>query len=144
MTDQINKIPIWFWVVSIVMLLWNIMGIGSFYMHSFISDEALQALPEAERALYGEYPMWTTVVFAIATFFGLIGCVGLVTKKAWSMRFFMVSLVAVLVQMWYSLFRTSSVDVYGNTAYYMPVLVIVVAIFLVWFSGFGIKKTWLS
>lgn len=144
MTDQIKKIPAWFWVVSIIMLLWNIMGVGSFFMHTFVSDEALQAMPEAERALYGEYPMWTHVVFAIATFAGLLGCIGLVMKKSWSKPIFMVSLIAIIVQMSHSLFMTSSVEVYGSAAYPMPILVVVIAIFLVWFSSNGTKKGWLN
>ena len=29
------KIPIWFWVVTIFYLLWNIMGVLSFFVHTF-------------------------------------------------------------------------------------------------------------
>lgn len=52
MTTSTQKIPTWFWIISIVLLLWNLMGIGSFVFHSFImKGEALAALPENERAL---------------------------------------------------------------------------------------------
>ncbi len=72
------KIPIWFWVVSVFFLLWNLMGVSSFFAHTFISDETLDALPIAEKELYESYPLWTTTVFSIAVFGGLLGSVGLV------------------------------------------------------------------
>lgn len=65
------KIPKWFWVLAVIFLLWNIMGILSFFGHTFITEEALAQLPDNERALYGDYPFWTTIIFAIATFGGL-------------------------------------------------------------------------
>jgi len=139
-----TKIPAWFWVIGIIMLLWNLMGIASFYMHVFISEEALQALPEAERALFGQYPTWTAVVFALATFGGLFGCIALLLKKKVAQILFIVSLVAIIVQMSHSLFMTDSVEVYGTGAYYMPIMVVLIGAFLVWFSGHGTKKGWLS
>jgi len=57
------------------------MGVGSFFQHTFITDEALQALPVAERDLYNSYPLWTKIAFAIAVFGGAIGSLGLVMKK---------------------------------------------------------------
>jgi hypothetical protein len=36
-----KKLPSWFWIIGIVSLLWNIMGIFSFVGHTFISEEAL-------------------------------------------------------------------------------------------------------
>ena len=135
----------WFWVVSIIFLLWNIMGVFSFLAHTFISDEAIAELPLNERELYGEYPLWTSIVFAIAVFAGLIGAIGLVLKKKWSKLAFVISLLAIIPQMIHNVFFTQSMEVYGTVqAVTMPALVLVFALFLVWFSSFGIKKQWLN
>ncbi|MBC8754865.1 hypothetical protein H2O64_09300 [Kordia sp. YSTF-M3] len=145
MEHEKTKIPAWFWVVSIISLLWNIMGVLSFVAHTFISDEALAALPANEKALYGEYPLWTTIVFAIAVFAGTLGAIGLVLKKKWSKMAFIISLLAIIPQMTHNLFFTKSIDVFGAAqAVTMPALVVVFGIFLVWFSIFGIKKNWLQ
>lgn len=139
------KIPIWFWVVAILFLLWNIMGVFSFFVHTFISDEALAALPTNERELYGDYPIWTTIIFAIAVFGGLLGSLGLVLKKKWSKLAFIISLCAVIPQMIHNVFFTKSMDVYGpGQAATMPVLIVIFGIFLVWFSNFAITKNWLK
>ena len=139
------KIPVWFWIVSILFLFWNLMGVASFFMHTFISKEALDALSAAERDLYNSYPLWTEIVFAIAVLFGLLGSVGLILKKKWSKMAFIISLVAIVPQMIQNVFFTKSVEVYGTAqAITMPILVVVFGILLVWFSSFAINKNWLK
>lgn len=144
MEKQIKKIPGWFWVVAILMLLWNLMGVMSFFQNILISDETLKSLPQNEQELYGNYPLWTKIAFGIAVFGGAIGCIGLLLKAKWARTVFIISLVAILVQMYHSLFISGAMEVYGPGAAVMPVMVIAGAIFLVWFAGFGIKKAWLK
>ena len=140
-----TKIPIWFWVVSIFFLLWNIMGVFSFLAHTLISNVALAELPSAERELYGEYPLWTTIVFAIAVIAGMIGAIGLVLKKKWAKMAFVISLLAIIPQMIHNVFFTKAIEVYGTVkAVTMPALVVIFGIFLVWFSMLAIKKHWLK
>ena len=144
MEDQKIKIPKWYWIVAIFVLLWNLMGVGSFYIHTFITDEAMQALPVAEQDLYNSYPLWTKIVFAIAVFGGALGSIGLVIKKKWAKSAFIVSLLAIIPQMIHDLFFTNSREVYGPVSVVMPIMVIVIGVLLVWFSAFGIKKGWLK
>ena len=139
------KIPKWFWVLVVIFLLWNIMGILSFFGHTFITEEALAKLPENERALYGDYPFWTTIIFAIATFGGLIGSIGLILKRKWSKLFFIISFLAIVPQMIHNVFFTKSIEVYGTAqAVTMPVLVVFIGAFLIWFSNYSIKESWLK
>ena len=145
MEIQKAKTPTWYWVLSIIFLLWNFMGILSFFAHTFITEEALTALPANERELYGDYPLWTTIVFAVAVFGGTIGCIGLLMKKKWSKTAFIISILAIIPQMVHNVFFTKSMDVYGpGQAATMPVMVLVLGFVLIWFSGFAIKKNWLQ
>lgn len=135
----------WFWLIAIIFLLWNIMGVLSFFGHTFITEEALNKLPENERALYGEYSIWTTIVFAIATFGGLIGSIGLIIKRKWAKIFFIISFLGIVPQMIHNVFFTKSIAVYGFVqAVKMPVMVVLIGAFLIWFSNFSIKKNWLK
>ncbi|WP_298475252.1 hypothetical protein [uncultured Maribacter sp.] len=137
--------PLWFWVVSIFFLLWNIMGVFSFFAHTFISDSALAQLSSAEMKLYNEYPLWITFIFAIAVCAGIVGSMGLVLKKKWSKTAFIISLLAIIPQMIHNVFFTTSIEVYGYVeAVTMPVLVVAFGLFLLWFSKLGIKKNWLQ
>ena len=121
------------------------MGVFSFYEHTFISEESLAALPEKESALYGDYPIWTSIVFAIAVFGGFIGSLGLLLKKKWAKTAFIISLAAIIPQMIHNVFFTKSMEVYGpGQAATMPIMVVVFGVLLIWFSNFAIKKNWLK
>ena len=144
MENNTTKIPTWFWVVSVIFLLWNLMGVMSFYMHTFITEEALRALPEAERDLYEQYPPWTVIAFAVAVFGGTLGSVALLMKKKWAKPLFIISFIAIIIQMYHNLFMTTTMEVYGPASVVMPILVVLIAGFLIWFSSYGIKKSWLK
>ena len=47
------------------------MGVLSFVAHTFMSEETLVILPEKERELMGEYPLWIFIVFVHISGIGL-------------------------------------------------------------------------
>jgi hypothetical protein len=144
MENQKTTIPNWFWAVAVFSLLWNLMGVASFFQQITMTDEALKSLPLAEQELYSSYPLWTFIAFAFAVFGGIIGSIGLLMKKKWAKLAFIISLLAIIIQMIHTLFFTKAKEVYGAGTEVMPTLVIVCGVFLLWFSTFGIKKGWLK
>jgi len=138
------KIPLWFWIVAAVMLLWNLLGVGSFFSHIGMTEESLAALSEEEQELYASYPMWATIAFAVAVFGGTLGCIGLLVRKKWAKPVLIISLIAIIIQMFHSLVIAKAMDVYGPGAVAMPIMIIVTALFLVWLANFSIKKHWLT
>jgi hypothetical protein len=145
MTDlHENKLPIWFWVVSGLMLAWNLMGVMAYVVQITMSPETLAALPEAEQAMYTGQPAWYVGAFAIAVFAGACGCIGLLLRKKWSLPLFIASFIAVILQHLY-VFVTSDIGkMLKGTDLIMPVMIPVIAIFLVWFSWKCAAKGWLK
>lgn len=144
MENHSIKVPTWYWVVAIFFLLWNLMGVGSFFSQVLMTDEMMALLPEAEQELYTSYPFWTYIAFAIAVFGGTVGCIGLLLRKKWAKTAFIISLVAIIPQMTYGIFFTKTAEVYGAAAMFMPVMIVVVGFFLVWYAGACIKRGWLN
>ena len=144
MENKESKIPKWYWAMTFFFLFWNLMGVVSFCMQLFVSEEALQAMPEAEQELYGSYPMWTKVAFAVAVAGGILGCVGLLLAKKWAKSAFVISLLAIIPQMAQNLFFSKAREVYGPGTKIMPILIIVTGIFLVWFSTYAIRNNWIT
>jgi len=145
MSEQsIGGTPRSFLIVSIVALLWNLLGVMSYIMQVTMTGEMMASMPEAERALYESMPSWVTGAFAIAVFGGVAACVGLLLKKAWCVPVFLVSLVAIIVQFGHWLFATDSIAVIGNEVFLMPALVTAIAVFLVWYSRNARAKGWLG
>jgi hypothetical protein len=146
MENQFAKLPKWYMILAVLFLLWNLMGVGSFVQHITISNspETLAALPANEAALYGKYPIWTHIAFAVSVFTGVLGCIGLLLKKKWSKPVFVISFVSIVIQMYHSLFMAKATDVYGPGAVFMPIMVILIGLFLIWMADYGIKKGYLQ
>ena len=88
-------------------------------------------------------PLWSQIAFAIGVFGGSLGCIGLFIQRKWSFYPLLFSLIAVMAQMSYWLFFTKAVEVYGNSTYIMPMVVILVAYLLFRLSKKGIDKGYL-
>ena len=138
------KLPVWFWIVAGVALLWNLIGVASFYMEISLSDEAIAALPDAQQAMIAATPLWVIIAYGAAVTAGVIGSVGLLMRKSWAAPFFSTSLAAILAQFGYSIIVANYIGVMGAAALALPVTVILVAAFLVWFSTRAKSRAWIG
>lgn len=141
--DPIGRPPRSFWIVSSIALLWNFVGVMGYLGHVTTTDEALAALPEAERMLYLGTPSWVVAAFAIAVFAGMLGCLLLLGRRTLAVPVLMLSLAAIVVQMFHNFFMSDAVNVMGAPAVALPVLVIVIAVFLLWYAQTAKNKGWL-
>jgi MFS superfamily sulfate permease-like transporter len=142
-TAYTDRVPAWFWIVSVLALLWEAMGCYSYVAQVTMSASDIAALPEGQQTLMAAIPTWLNGVFAIATWSGLAAAVCLLLRRTWARPLFLVSLVAVLIQFSWWFFVARAADVIGTDAYVMPVAVIVAAVLLVWFSSMAAKRGWL-
>ncbi len=81
--DNPAKPPVLFWIISVIALLWNLMGCFQWFVeYNFWKNPASRdVLPEAMRGLYDQTPAWTYVVFALAVITGVLGCIGLLMES---------------------------------------------------------------
>ncbi|WP_299122944.1 hypothetical protein [uncultured Winogradskyella sp.] len=141
MTTSMNKPPIWFWIVSVLALLWNGAGVMAYLGRAFATDEMIAALPKEQQAEFlAEYPAWYTAAFALAVFCGALGCIALLIRKKWAHPLFIISALGAIVQ---HIYLFMNVEMTG-AAMVMPALVIVVCLFLIWFAKNAIAKNWIS
>jgi hypothetical protein len=133
-----------FWIVASLALVWNALGIVTYLMSVTMSAETLASMSEAERALYTDIPVWVTGAYAVAVFGGTVASIALLLRKAWAVPTFVVSLVAIVIQMSHALFMSALIEVQGAGAAVFPVVIVVVAAFLVWYSMSAKKKGWIA
>lgn len=141
MTTSINKPPIWFWIISVIALIWNGLGVMAYLGRAFATDEMIAALPEEQQAEFLiEYPSWYTAAFAIAVFCGALGCLALLLRKKWAYVLFVLSALGAIVQ---HVYLFLNVKMSGQTIV-MPILVIIVCLFLIWYAKNAITKSWIN
>lgn len=144
MSEQINKPPVWFWVVAVLAVLWNLLGLMAFFLDPSINPESLEGMTQTERDGYAARPSWAFGAFAIAVISGTVGSILLVLKKALASPILLLSLLAVLVQNFYMFAIAGMHRTLGMGALTLPIMVLLVAIFLVWFARFCSHRNWLS
>ena len=130
-----NKTGIWFWVISIIALLWNAMGINQYLQQAYRTDTFKAMYPDEKvLEMVLNTPAWVMGAFAIAVFSGFLGSLFLLFRKKIAKPFFLVSLTAVIIQMFYNVFLSGALDVYGPGAVIMPIMVIGFAIFIICYT----------
>lgn len=146
MSEKSNtKPPVWFWIVSILALLWNLMGVMSYLEQAYMTDEMKAQYTAEQLTLMEGIPAWVTAAFAIAVWGGLLGCIALLFRKRWAKPLLMLSLIAILIQMAYSFFMTNAAEIYGLIpGIIIPLLVIIIGIALVQFARIAEKRHWIS
>ncbi len=143
MTTKV-KPPTWFWVVSIIALLWNLVGVFNYLNQAFNQVAILESLNQAQREVFEAIPAWATAAFAIAVFSGTLGCIGLLMKKKWAKPLFTISFIAAVAQFIHWLFISNAVEAFGPSTYGMPIAVLLIGLYLISFSKKGIQKGWLK
>ena len=144
MTNKV-KPATWYWVVSVLALLWNLMGVLAYLGQAFITEEMKAEYSPEQLALIEGRPAWVTAAFAIAVWGGLLGCIALLIRKRWARPLLLVSLLGVVAQTAYNIFATNAAEVYGQVqGLVIPLFVVVIAILLVFIAKIADRKQWLS
>lgn len=132
-------------IISVLILLWMAVGVMAFTMDLLMSEEAIAQLTDAQRELYDRRPMWLLAVYCVATLSGLVGAIGLLLKKAWSVPVLGVSLAAVLVQFATILFVLDAITLLGAAAAIpFPLTICVLGAASLWYATRAKTHGWLS
>jgi len=127
-----------FWIVGALFLLWNIFGCSIYVMDKMMSDTALleyysengQVMLEARHA----YPIWATATYALAVWIGLLASILYLLRKKLAVALFVMSLISAIICFIPS-FTNATVKAGGGDSYWvMPVIVVLLGLFEIWWS----------
>ena len=132
--------PAWFRIVAYLAVLWNAFGVFN-YLHSVgLFGDPMASLDAAQRAAAESIPSLVIGAFAIGTFAGLLGSLGLVLRKAWALPVLLVSLLALLVLEGWIVFLSGHLEAFGLA---LPIVVTAGAVLLAWVASLGRRNGWL-
>lgn len=139
-TTDTRAVPGWFRIAAVAALVWNAFGVVMYLSSVGLFGDPAAGLSEAERTAADGIPAIITGAFAIGTFAGLIGSLGLLMRKAWAQPVLLVSLVALIVlEGWIVVSGTVAVSGYA-----LPIIVTLGAILLAWLATHARARGWLS
>jgi len=133
MSSNQVKLPITFWIVGVIAILWNLAGIANFGLQVFMEDTMTAAMNPEQKELIANNPAWMKIIFGVATIAGLVGSIGLIIRKKWCVPVLLASLIAVMIQMGYSSFFTNALEVMGQSPVF-PAMVVAFSVILWYYA----------
>ena len=147
MSDEINNKPSTaYWIISGVLLVWNLLGLYMYYGQSIATEETFtNAGYSAEQVAFVlAEPAWAHSAYAIAVNAGVLGAILLLLRKAWAFPLFVLSLLGALLQDLDAYVLRGALNYFDAGWLAIPVTVFVICVFEVWYSLQAKAKGWLS
>jgi hypothetical protein len=143
-TETNPPVPVWYWIVAVLALLWAAAGCFAYVSQVTISPEDFAQLPEAQQQIWAMMPGWVTGAYAVAVWVSLAGGLALLLRRRLARTAYLVSLAAVLIQFGWVFLASPILNLYPLAeAVTFPLIIIVLGIFLLWFSHMAAKRGWL-
>jgi hypothetical protein len=133
--------PSWFRIVAFLAVLWNGFGVYQYLGSVGLFGDPMASLSDAQRAAAESIPPAIIAAFAIGTFAGLIGGVGLLLHKSWAWPALLVSLVALVLLEGYIVFLSGALEEFGGIA--VPLTITLIAALLAWLAFHARRRGWL-
>jgi hypothetical protein len=144
MRTILRKPSILFWVIGVIGLIWNSMGVDGYLNQTYKTDRFKTMYSQEQLEIIFNLPSWVTAAFAIAVFSSVIACILLLMRKKLAKTFFLVGLIAVIVQTTYNIFLNPGRDMYRTVEYSMLIMIPLFSIFLLWYTKRCITKGYLG
>ena len=138
------KAPMHLWIVGVLALLWNFMGCFDYLATQLKLESYMSNFSEQQLEYFYGIPAWAVSGWAIAVWIGIVGTVGLLMRRKWSVIAFIISLVGLALSSIYTLGMSNGLEIMGTSGTVMTILIWVVSIFLVWYSKQQVKAGVLS
>jgi hypothetical protein len=128
------KTPVWFWIVAVLAVLWNGMGMWGYVSYQLFTDAYMEGLTEPQRALYMAMPGWYVAIWALSVTAAFLGSAALLIRSKYAVWLFAVALPGFLLACIYSYGFMGSVEAMGTTGIIISVIIGVSLAGLLWLS----------
>ena len=138
MTDVPLKTPWHIWLVGLIAVLFNSIGVFDFVM-SMAQGAKYQAsagMTPDQIAHYQQMPSWMTVVWAVGVFGAFVASILLLLRKKQALHVFILSLAAFLVSLLYTYVLTNGGAVMGRQMAITSAVIAGLLVFFSWYSRF--------
>jgi hypothetical protein len=134
--------PAWFRIAALLATLWNAFGVFQYLSSVGLFGDPLAGMTDVQRTAVESIPAAVTGAFALGTFAGLIGSLGLLLGQRWAVPALLLSLVALAVLEGWIVFLSDALDAFGGVA--LPATICVIAALLAWLAFHARRRGWLG
>ena len=136
MTQTTVKVPWHLWVIGVIALLFNSIGVFDFVMNMTQGAKYLASsgMTPAQIAHYEEMPMWMTAVWAIGVFGAFLASILLLLRRKVAFGVFVLSLSAFVISLLYTYVLTNGGAVMGQQMAMVSAVIFVLLLLFCWYS----------
>ena len=143
MTTEI-KPPLWFWIVAILLALWEVMGCYACVLQIKLGAAAMGPVDDWSLEYYAALPFWYNAIYVVATFGGLLGSLTLLLRDKRAAPLFWASFAAIVVMFGYAFMATDLIAHKGLARVLpFPLFIALIGALSMWFTRSAAKKGWL-
>lgn len=145
-----NKLPIWFWICTIILVLWGLMGMYVYYDFVTMTPETIAdyvssgSFTQAYADSLANTPMWATSAFALAVFTGALGALCLLLRKRWAALLYTASLIFIVISLADMFLIRKLHTMMSGGQIGMEGVVLLLGLFAFWFARKGKANGWLK
>ena len=134
-TTAAGRVPAHLWIVGILALLWNAFGCYDYLMTNLHNAAYLAAFPADQLVYLNSLPAWLTAFWAFGVWGGLAGSLLLLARSRHAVLAFGLSVVGAVIGLGYQMFVAKMpASMTEGMMGMMPWLIILITIFLLWYS----------
>ncbi|ARN78817.1 hypothetical protein BST97_12910 [Nonlabens spongiae] len=137
-----SKPNVLFYIIALVFLLWNLIGVGFFFTEMFAEDMIVAQMNEHQERIYENRPAWYMGNYALAVFAGLVACIAMLFKHRSAVLFAAISFLAVLISTAFN-FSVGAWEYVSTADLVTFLLVPIMGFLLALYTLYARKKGWL-
>jgi len=144
MNTHSSKPNVFFWIIGVVALLWNLAGVSQFFAQAMNAETWRANFTPELLEIMDNLPLWYIVVFAVAVFASTLASVMLLVRRKLAVPLYLVGLIAVIIQSSFNLFVNEAKQYYGAVEITMTILLPIFSAFLYFYVRRADSKGWLK
>lgn len=144
MAETLGTPPGWYWIVSVLALLWALAGIGAWYSEFTITPEKLAKLPPARQDAYNAMTFAPKAFYVLAVFAGLLGAILLLLRNAGAEYAFWGSLIGIVGQFGWFFVVFRGGQKLGWASAIFPAVILILCLCEIWFARYALIQGWLG
>ncbi len=144
MTDRTSRAPWHLWLVGVIAVLFNAIGVFDHVMSMAMGRGKYMAsagMTPAQIAHYEEMPIWMIAVWTVGVWGAMLGSVLLLLRKKRAFPVFAVSLAAFLVSLIYTYVLTDGGEIMGGQMAIVSAVIAALLLFFTWYSWLMTKRS---
>ena len=135
-----RRTPVRLWIIGVLALLWNLMGAFDYLATQLQLESYMSQFTEEQLAYFYGFPAWAVSGWAFAVWGAVVGSVGLLLRRKWSVWAFAVALVGMVVSSIYTFGVSNGAEMMGSGGVIFSVVIWVISIFLLVYTWSQAKR----